>query len=65
MVVGPDDQSVRAFRDAWPGLHGARISTACGKTIGALLMDDATGSRWNFQGCAVGKAKGACLEPST
>jgi hypothetical protein len=33
-------------------------------TPGALLMDAATGSEWNFQGCAVsGKAKGACLEP--
>jgi hypothetical protein len=31
---------------------------------GALLIDDATGSEWNFQGCATaGKAKGLCLEP--
>ena len=29
----------------------------------ASMMDDATGSHWNFQGCAVeGSAKGACLE---
>ena len=27
-------------------------------------MDSATGSEWNFQGCAIsGKAKGQCLEP--
>ena len=27
------------------------------------MMDDATGSQWNFRGCAVaGKAKGVCLE---
>ena len=27
-------------------------------------MGSATGSRWDFQGCAVeGKAKGLCLEP--
>ncbi len=26
-------------------------------------MDAATGSEWNFQGCAIsGKAKGVCLE---
>ena len=32
--------------------------------VGALLMDAATGSEWNFQGCAVsGKATGVCLEP--
>ena len=28
------------------------------------MLDDATGSEWNFQGCAIsGKAKGLCLEP--
>jgi hypothetical protein len=27
-------------------------------------MDAATGSEWNFQGCAIaGMAQGACLEP--
>jgi hypothetical protein len=27
------------------------------------MMDDATGSRWNFQGCAIaGKAQGECLK---
>ena len=75
LVVGPDAQSVRAFRQRIPGVVGApefyrtveekapaKLDAA---SAGApLLMDEATGSRWNFQGCAVeGKAKGACLEP--
>jgi Protein of unknown function (DUF3179) len=65
LVVGADDQSVRAFRDRIPGMEGAgdfyRIT---GKPSGALLLDAATGSEWNFQGCAIsGKAKGLCLEP--
>jgi hypothetical protein len=74
LVVGPDAQSVRAFRQRIPGVDGvpefyrtveekspAKLDAA---SAGAtLLMDAATGSRWNFQGCAVeGKARGACLE---
>jgi hypothetical protein len=64
IAVGPDGQSVRAFRDRVPGVDGApdfyRITA---NKPGVLLMDSATGSEWNFQGCAIsGKAKGACLE---
>jgi len=62
LVVGADGQSVRAFRDSIPGVGGAPEFYR--RDQGALLMDSATGSEWNFQGCAVsGKAKGACLEP--
>jgi hypothetical protein len=33
------------------------------RLAGGVLMDDATGSEWNFQGCATpGKSKGLCLE---
>jgi hypothetical protein len=74
LVVGPDGQSVRAFRQRIPGADGvpefyrtaqeqapAKLDAA--SAAAPLLMDDATGSRWNFQGCAVeGKAKGTCLE---
>jgi hypothetical protein len=74
LVVGPDAQSVRAFRQRIPGMDGApefyrtveekppaKLDAATASA--PLLMDSATGSRWNFQGCAVeGKAKGACLE---
>jgi hypothetical protein len=65
LVVGPDDQSVRAFRDHIPGVTGVvNFYRITGRPSGVLLMDDATGSEWNFQGCAtLGKAKGLCLEP--
>jgi hypothetical protein len=64
LVVGPDGQSVRVFRDRIPGVEGApdfyRLS---GNKPGALLMDAPTGSEWNFHGCATsGKAKGICLD---
>jgi hypothetical protein len=65
LVVGPDDQSVRAFRDRIPGVEGVvNFYRITGRPSGILLMDDATGSEWNFQGCATsGNAKGLCLEP--
>jgi hypothetical protein len=65
LVVGADDQSVRAYRDRIPGIEGAAdFYRITGKPSGALLLDAATGSEWNFQGCAIsGKAKGICLEP--
>jgi hypothetical protein len=69
IVVGPDGQSVRAFRDRIPGVDGVPdFYRMTAKQPGApplsvLMMDAATGSEWNFQGCAIsGKAKGACLE---
>ncbi len=61
LVVGPDDQSVRAFRGRIPGVHGV---TDFYRLAGGALMDDTTGSEWNFQGCATsGKSKGLCLDP--
>jgi hypothetical protein len=65
LVVGTDGQSVRAFHDRIPGVAGAPdFYRATGADPGALLMDAATGSGWNFKGCAVtGKAAGVCLEP--
>jgi hypothetical protein len=65
LVVGGDGQSVRAFRGRIPGVQGAPdFYRTPGSQPGALLMDAATGSEWNFQGCAIsGKAKGVCLEP--
>ena len=60
LVVGPDDQSVRAFRGRIPGVDGV---TDFYRLAGGVLMDDTTGSEWNFQGCATsGKSKGLCLE---
>jgi hypothetical protein len=79
LVVGPDGQSVRVFRDHIPGIEGpsAFYRTLDDKqshpsdaawlkqaSKAPLLMDEATGSQWSFQGCAVsGKASGLCLEP--
>jgi hypothetical protein len=67
LVAGPDDQSVRMFRDRIPGVDTAtdfyRLTGNKPSVLGALLMDAATGSEWNFQGCAIsGKEKGVCLE---
>ena len=64
LVAGEDNQSVRVFRDRIPGVDSApdfyRLTPP---KPGALLMDAATGSEWNFQGCAVsGKEQGVCLE---
>ncbi len=45
LVVGPDDASVRAFE--------ARTTGDFYRTPDSgFMMDSATGSRWNFQGCA-------------
>jgi hypothetical protein len=60
LVLGPDNQSVRAFRAR---LADARVTPEFYRNEDGTMMDDATGSRWNFQGCAIyGKAKGSCLE---
>jgi hypothetical protein len=59
LVVGPDNQSVRVFHNRKAG-DFYRVTP--GKA-GVLMMDAATGSEWNFQGCAIsGPSKGACLE---
>jgi len=62
IVVGPDAQSVRAFRARLPGSSNEPDFYRMTEN-GASMMDSATGSRWNFQGCAVyGAAKGTCLD---
>jgi hypothetical protein len=73
LVTGPDGQSVRAFRQKIAGSDSApdfyRVLDNNSEiplsvtARAALLMDSATGSHWNFQGCAVsGKLRGHCLE---
>jgi hypothetical protein len=64
LVVGPDEESVRAFRNRVQGVNQASDFYRIAATAqGSLLMDAATGSEWNFQGCAVsGTSKGQCLE---
>ena len=67
VVVGPDGRSVRVFLRRIAATRRIpefyRVAGEKSNTS-ALLMDDVTGSEWNFQGCAVsGEAKGRCLEP--
>ncbi len=62
LVVGPDNTSIRVFRSRFAGAVQTpefyRIANG-----DALMMDEATGSHWNFRGCAIaGKAAGTCLE---
>ena len=60
IVLGPDGKSLRAFRAQAPGAHGEPDFY---RTEDASMMDSTTGSRWNFEGCAVdGPAKGSCLD---
>jgi hypothetical protein len=62
IVVGPDNESVRAFRDMIPGIDAAPDFYRLTTKPGVVLMDE-TGSEWNFQGCAIsGRAQGTCLE---
>lgn len=63
LVLGSDNVSVRAFLDRIAGVVDAPDFYRITGVAGALLMDAATGSEWNFQGCAIsGKSKGVCLE---
>lgn len=63
LVVGPDNESVRAFSRVLPGGRGVadfyRLTGGAG-----FMMDSITASQWNFQGCATsGPMGGACLAP--
>lgn len=69
LVVGPDGQSVRAFRARVPNGKTATdfYRTYSGAPAAdarvALMMDAATGSKWDFHGCPIeSTAKPACLE---
>ncbi len=61
LVVGPDGKSVRVFVSR---INGADVEffRQAGTSAWALI-DSASGSEWNFQGCAMsGPAQGKCLE---
>jgi len=53
LVVGPDNQSVRAFR------RKDSADFYLLKDEPGFLMDSLTGTKWNFQGC---NPSGVCLE---
>jgi hypothetical protein len=62
LAVGPDGASIRIFRRHISGVDPApEFYRVEGQA--ALFVDDAAGSGWNFQGCAIsGKLQGTCLE---
>ena len=78
LIVGPDGASVRVFRRRIPGFEGVPdffrvVSETASKpgdvgvmkqaAAAPIMMEQLTGSDWDFHGCAVsGKAKGICLE---
>ena len=72
IVVGPDGKSFRVFisrvdgKDAEFFLKGESegdAKTAPPATKAWTLIDPATASEWNFQGCAIsGAAQGKCLD---
>jgi hypothetical protein len=68
LVLGPDDLSVRVFRQRIPGSVTTEFYRIAGSenrvNSAALLLDAQSGSQWNFHGCSIaGKLKGVCLEP--
>jgi hypothetical protein len=69
LVLGPDGKSFRVFvsridaRDAEFFLQTNSSADAKGETKSWTLLDTATASQWNFQGCATsGPAQGKCLD---
>ncbi len=62
LIVGPDGHSVRGFRGRIPGRPDDTQFYRIAESR-ALFMDAATGTRWDFHGCAVeGVLRGTCLE---
>lgn len=63
LLVGADNQSVRAFREAVPATSTGDVPLEFFRTPDGMMIDSQTGSRWNFKGCAIdGRVKGACLD---
>jgi len=62
IVVAPDGKSLRAFVSRSSGAPIEFYQLA--QQSNWALVDSATGSQWDFRGCALsGPAKGQCLEP--
>jgi hypothetical protein len=61
IAMGPDGKSVRAFVSRVDGSDVELFRKSGGDAW--VLVDSASGSEWNFQGCAsAGPAKGKCLQ---
>ena len=64
IVVGPDNASIRVFKIR-SGDPPITFLPALLPGDGSVMRDAGTGSRWNFQGCAIdGKQAGQCLAPA-
>ncbi len=63
LVLGSDNESVRAFSRTLPGGRGVADFYRLTEQEG-FMTDSMAGSHWNFQGCATdGPLKGSCLTP--
>jgi hypothetical protein len=69
LALGPDGKSFRVFvsridgKDAEFFQQADDTAAASGKNKDWALLDTATASQWNFQGCATsGPAQGKCLD---
>ncbi len=64
LLVGPDERSIRVFRARLPNSEETPEYYRRTGAAKALFIDSATGSEWDFTGCAVsGRLQGLCLEP--
>ena len=64
IVLGPDNVSIRGFENHLPSKEASTDFYRRSDQADFALMDSASGSEWDFRGCAVsGPAKGSCLTP--
>ena len=59
LVLGPDGQSVRAFRRKLPGTQETAEFYLLSDKDAGFMMDSIQGKKWNFQGCT---DSNECLE---
>jgi hypothetical protein len=66
IALGPDNQSVRVFRAELPGTHEKTEFFRASDAQHWELLDSASSSHWNFEGCAIsGPQTGNCLDRVT
>lgn len=63
VVLGPDRKSIRVFQAPTGSDYFSLTQMPASRMDAALFMDAATGSTWNFDGCAIsGALRGTCLK---
>lgn len=64
VVLGPDRKSIRVFQALTGSDYFSLTQVRTARMDAALFVDAATGSTWNFDGCAIsGALQGKCLKP--